>query len=204
MQLKSLRLGAMALACALLVAAALPAPHSVAQTIVDPAISAEREAANRSDFHHAWKIRTEHFEIVTDYSLERGVELGVALEDFHRFFVREFAAFFNTPQQMQALFNAGAANTRDTGDRHASICDAPPSGFKTRRMGLPGKDYPLAADSPPPLSAASSASSAATRDLSPATAGSISASVKRGVMCCGQLTSQASTVSRMARSGLAS
>lgn len=81
-------------------------------------ISAEREAAIRSDFRNAWRVRTEHFEIMTDYSLERGVELGTALEDFHRFFVREFAAFFNTPQQMEALFDAGSANTRDTGDRH--------------------------------------------------------------------------------------
>ena len=81
-------------------------------------ISAEREAAIRSDFRNAWEVRTEHFEILTDYSLERGVELGVALEDFHRFFMREFAAFFSTPQQIEALFDAGSANPRETDDRH--------------------------------------------------------------------------------------
>ena len=43
MQLKSLRLGAMALTCAALVAVALPAPHAAAQN-TDPAIYAEREA----------------------------------------------------------------------------------------------------------------------------------------------------------------
>lgn len=43
MQLNSFRLGAMALACVVLLAAALPAPHAAAQT-TDPAISAEHEA----------------------------------------------------------------------------------------------------------------------------------------------------------------
>ena len=45
MQLKALHLGAMALACAVLLAAALPAPHAAAQTTDDAAISSEREAA---------------------------------------------------------------------------------------------------------------------------------------------------------------
>jgi hypothetical protein len=75
-------------------------------------ISAEKEAAIRSDFRQAWVVLTEHFEVHTNYSLERGVELGVALEDYHRFFVRNFAAFFSTPQQMQALFDGGSADLR--------------------------------------------------------------------------------------------
>lgn len=80
--------------------------------------SAAREAAIRSDFRHGWEVLTEHFEIRTNHSLERGVELGKALEDFHRFFVREFAAFFNTRQQMQALFNSGSSDLRGVGKRH--------------------------------------------------------------------------------------
>lgn len=77
-------------------------------------ISAEKEAAIRSDFRQAWVVLTEHFEVHTNYGLERGVELGVALEDYHRFFVRNFAAFFSTPQQMQALFDGGSADLRGT------------------------------------------------------------------------------------------
>jgi len=80
--------------------------------------SAAREAAIRSDFRNCWEVLTEHFEIRTNHSLERGVELGKALEDFHRFFVREFAAFFNTKQQMQALFNSGSSDLRGVGKRH--------------------------------------------------------------------------------------
>ncbi len=43
MQLKALRLGAMGLAGAVLLAAALPAPHAAAQAADDPAIASERE-----------------------------------------------------------------------------------------------------------------------------------------------------------------
>jgi hypothetical protein len=80
--------------------------------------SAAKEAAIRSDFRHGWEVLTEHFEIRTNHSLERGVELGKALEEYHRFFVREFAAFFNTKQQMQALFNPGSNDLRGVGKRH--------------------------------------------------------------------------------------
>ena len=81
-------------------------------------LSAVREASIRNDFRHCWKVLTDHFEIHTNHSLERGVELGRALEDFHQFFVREFAGFFNTRQQMQALFNAGSKDLRGHGRRH--------------------------------------------------------------------------------------
>lgn len=81
-------------------------------------ISAAKEASIRNDFREGWEVLTEHFEIRTNHSLERGVDLGRALEDFHRFFVREFAAFFNTRQQMQALFNAGNTEARGQTRRH--------------------------------------------------------------------------------------
>ena len=81
-------------------------------------MSATREASIRNDFRYGWEVLTEHFEIRTNHSLERGVELGKALEDFHQFFVREFAGFFNTKQQMQALFNSGSADIRGHGRRH--------------------------------------------------------------------------------------
>ena len=81
-------------------------------------MSAVREASIRNDFRQGWLVLTEHFEIRTNHSLQRGVELGRALEDYHRFFVREFAGFFNTKQQMQALFDAGSKDLRGQGRRH--------------------------------------------------------------------------------------
>ena len=67
-------------------------------------MSAQAEANQRQDFSKAWEIRTEHYRLKTNHSLERGVELATALEEFHRFFQQTFAAFFDTPQQLQKLF----------------------------------------------------------------------------------------------------
>lgn len=67
-------------------------------------MSREKEAEIRRDFLKAWEIRTDHYLIRTNHSLERGVELGKALEDFHEFFHQTFAAFFTTTEQLQQLF----------------------------------------------------------------------------------------------------
>ena len=63
MQLKSLRLVAAGLACAVLLAAALPSSHAAAQITDDPAISAEQDP-ERSRIQHAildliWRIGEE-------------------------------------------------------------------------------------------------------------------------------------------------
>ncbi len=81
-------------------------------------MSAEEEAALRSDFRNAWEVTSDHFVIKTNHSLERGVELSTALEALHAFFLREYAAFFNTPQQMQTLFEGGRGDTQAHGRRH--------------------------------------------------------------------------------------
>lgn len=77
-------------------------------------VSAEKEAEYRRDFRHAWQIRTEHYEIKTNVSLEEGVELGKALEEFHQFFHQTFVAFFSTPEQIQKLFEGPTRSTRRT------------------------------------------------------------------------------------------
>ncbi|MDB5344412.1 MAG: hypothetical protein JWP89_2789 [Schlesneria sp.] len=71
-------------------------------------VSAEKERELRRDFSNAWQIRTDHYLIKTNVSLERGVELGRALEDFHEFFYETFAGFFATREQMMHLFDGSA------------------------------------------------------------------------------------------------
>jgi hypothetical protein len=71
-------------------------------------VSAEKERELRRDFSEAWEVRTDHYLIRTNVSLERGVELGRALEDFHEFFYETFAGFFNTREQMMKLFDGTA------------------------------------------------------------------------------------------------
>lgn len=78
-------------------------------------MSQEKEAEIRRDFRHAWEVKTDHYLIKTNHSLERGVELGRALEDFHEFFHQTFAGFFNEPEHLQKKFNGTAkASSRFT------------------------------------------------------------------------------------------
>ncbi len=75
-------------------------------------MSAEKEAQVRQDFRYAWEIQTEHFLIRTNHSREKALELGRALEDFHDIFHQTFAGFFNTPEQLQKLFDGSSGDIR--------------------------------------------------------------------------------------------
>jgi hypothetical protein len=75
-------------------------------------ITAEKEKELRRDFSAAWEIRTDHYLIKTNVSLERGVEMGKALEDFYGVFNETFAGFFNTPEQLQKLFDGSGKTVR--------------------------------------------------------------------------------------------
>lgn len=66
-------------------------------------ITAEKEALLRSRFENGWIIPTEHFLIRTNHSLERGCQMAEAVEVFHAYFKREFAAFFSTSLQIGKL-----------------------------------------------------------------------------------------------------
>ena len=73
-------------------------------------MSAAQEEEICRDFRHAWQVRTDHYLVRTNYSLERGVEIAKKLEQFHDFFMQTFAAFFSTPDQMQKLFQSQASS----------------------------------------------------------------------------------------------
>lgn len=81
--------------------------------------SAAQEAEIRRDFRNAWEVRTEHFLIKTNHSLEMGVRLATEMEDFYRYFHQTFVGFFNTPEQLSKLFQ-GARNffQRKSGHQH--------------------------------------------------------------------------------------
>src|SRR3972149_3983335 len=78
-------------------------------------MSAEQEAEIRRDFKQAWEVRTEHYLVKTNHSLERGVEIAKLLETYHDFFIQTFAAFFTTPEQMQKLFVSARASVTPQG-----------------------------------------------------------------------------------------
>lgn len=68
--------------------------------------SAAQDAEIHRDFRNAWVIRTEHYLVKTNHSLERGVEIATLLEDYHDFFIQTFAMFFNSPDQLRKLFRS--------------------------------------------------------------------------------------------------
>ena len=67
-------------------------------------VSVDREAELRRDFRNAWEVRTDHYLVRTNHSLEEGVVLAEHLETFYRFFHSSFAGFFKSPEQIQKLF----------------------------------------------------------------------------------------------------
>ncbi len=75
-------------------------------------ISAEKEKERRRDFASAWEVRTDHYLIKTNVSLEKGVEMGKALEDFYVVFQETFAGFFHTSEQLKKLFDGTAKSVR--------------------------------------------------------------------------------------------
>jgi hypothetical protein len=72
-------------------------------------MSAAREAELRHEFVNAWEIRTEHYLVKTNHSLERGVALAKKLEDFHGLFFQMMAGFFNSTAEVQQLFAGSGA-----------------------------------------------------------------------------------------------
>lgn len=67
-------------------------------------MSAAKEAELHRQFSNAWAIRTEHYLVRTNHSLERGVEIATSMEGFHELFFQMLAGFFNTAEQAKQLF----------------------------------------------------------------------------------------------------
>ncbi len=75
-------------------------------------VPAARDAQLRQDFSKGWEIRTEHYLLKTNLSLEQGVALASSLEEFQRFFEQTFAGFFNDTKKMQLMFDNPTAAAR--------------------------------------------------------------------------------------------
>jgi hypothetical protein len=83
-------------------------------------MTADKEAQLRQNFDtSAWEIRTEHYLVKTNHSLERGVDLAKKLEDFHGLFFQMMAGFFNSADEVQKLFQGSSARrTAADSSRH--------------------------------------------------------------------------------------
>ena len=75
-------------------------------------MSSTREAEIRRQFTNAWEVRTEHFLIKTNTSLEEGVVVARKLERFHEWLTNNFAAFFDTPAALVSRFEQATSRSR--------------------------------------------------------------------------------------------
>lgn len=83
-------------------------------------ISVAREAEIRSNIKRGWRVETEHFEVVTNHSLDEGVALAKRLEQLHRAWRQLFAAYHTTPAELKKMVRAGKPNSRPS-KRHKVV-----------------------------------------------------------------------------------
>jgi hypothetical protein len=67
-------------------------------------VSAEEDAARHRDMKKGWQIRTDHFLVTTNHSLEAGVELAARLERLHQVWRQLFAGYYMTENEVRRLF----------------------------------------------------------------------------------------------------
>jgi hypothetical protein len=77
-------------------------------------ISAADDAERRADMKNGWQVRTDHFLVTTNHSLEAATELAASLERLHQVWRQLFAGFYLTENEVSRLF-AGERKPRKQG-----------------------------------------------------------------------------------------
>lgn len=67
-------------------------------------VSADEDAARHREVKNGWQIRTDHFLVTTNHSLEAAVELAARLERLHQVWRQLFAGFYLTENEVRRLF----------------------------------------------------------------------------------------------------
>ena len=68
------------------------------------------DTRRRDSIDNGWRVRTDHFLVTTNHSLEAGVVLAAQLERLHQVWRQLFASFYLTEREVRQLF---------AGERHA-------------------------------------------------------------------------------------
>jgi hypothetical protein len=67
-------------------------------------VSAEADAARRTHMKNGWQVRTDHFLVTTNHSLEAAAELAARLERLHQVWRQLFAGFYLSETEVRRLF----------------------------------------------------------------------------------------------------
>ncbi|MGQ9504879.1 MAG: hypothetical protein ACUVQG_14565 [Thermogutta sp.] len=74
-------------------------------------ISAEEEAALRSNLQNGWVLESAHYRVLTNHSREEGVKLLSKLEQLNELWSRLFIRFYASEAQVMSLFDARSRPT---------------------------------------------------------------------------------------------
>ena len=77
-------------------------------------VTAEVDAARRTRIEDGWQVRTDHFLVTSNKSLEAAAELAARLERLHQVWQQLFAGFWTSEQEVKGLF----AGERLARERH--------------------------------------------------------------------------------------
>lgn len=69
-----------------------------------PAASDKSDAARHADIRNGWKVRTDHFQVTTNTSLEGGAVFAAQLEQLYQVWRQMFAGFYYTEKEVRDLF----------------------------------------------------------------------------------------------------
>jgi hypothetical protein len=67
-------------------------------------VSAEEDATRHREMKNGWQVRTDHFLVTTNHSLEAAAELAARLERLHQVWRHLFAGFYMTENEVRRLF----------------------------------------------------------------------------------------------------
>ncbi|MEO0532237.1 MAG: hypothetical protein AAF266_16955, partial [Planctomycetota bacterium] len=68
-------------------------------------VSAKQDAATRERIEDGWTVRTDHFVVTTNHSLEEGVRLAAELESLFQVWRQWFAGYWLSDREVRDLFN---------------------------------------------------------------------------------------------------
>jgi hypothetical protein len=75
-------------------------------------INAAEDARLHSNIHNGWNVESEHYLVVTNYSLEEGVKLAKRLEMLYDVWRQVFVQYYAKPAQVEQWFTAAGSATR--------------------------------------------------------------------------------------------
>ncbi|HEY3394525.1 MAG TPA: hypothetical protein VGK58_17575 [Lacipirellulaceae bacterium] len=67
-------------------------------------MSAEADSARRTQMKNGWQVRTDHFLVTTNHSLDAAAELAARLERLHQIWRQLFAGFYLSENEVRRLF----------------------------------------------------------------------------------------------------